>query len=295
VITDWIPEPGETVLTREPISYATGAAVPVAGCRWFRDTERHDIQRELPGWPEGPEYTVHPTDEKAARRTGRFLGAAVPALFGAAIEALGGTGSPFSGPTALGQPTERDNEVEDFPVMWAAPGTTARTLPWQLDPARRAKDHRTHIVITDRRIVFLQAGPANEDAPQELARISRDLMDRAERMKFSRDESDVRLWFRDGSWVRLDRHDPGLGFVRHLTAPPVFVTEDDLNEAQYAVYEAWLVKWPEQDEPSVITRLPSGNIMIQQRVLEPRARSGYLTQTLTINADGVGAYDPDDF
>ncbi|MFD5158391.1 hypothetical protein ACFWMJ_10010 [Streptomyces hawaiiensis] len=41
--------------------------------------------------------------------------------------------------STTGKPEERDNEIDDFPVMWAAPGTLARTAPWQLDPDRRPK------------------------------------------------------------------------------------------------------------------------------------------------------------
>ncbi|MDX6355044.1 MAG: hypothetical protein QOF98_1947, partial [Streptomyces sp.] len=102
MITDWAEEPDETVLTRTRVQFATGAAVPVSGSRWFRDTERNDIQRDLPGWPEGPEYALHTPGQKAARRGGRFLRIGVPALIGAAIEVLGGTGSGIN-PTTLGQ------------------------------------------------------------------------------------------------------------------------------------------------------------------------------------------------
>ncbi|WP_241194163.1 hypothetical protein [Streptomyces sp. SID10115] len=61
--------------------------------------------------------------------------------------------------------------------MWAAPGTLARTLPWQLDPARRPKGYTTDLVVTSHRLLFV--GP-------ELGLLE-----------------DVRLTFADRSWGRL--------------------------------------------------------------------------------------------
>ncbi|WP_329132951.1 hypothetical protein OG552_14545 [Streptomyces sp. NBC_01476] len=292
--THWPAEPGETALHRVRISYATGAAVPVSGSRWFRDTERNDIQHELPGWPQGPEYTVHTPGQQGTRRAGRFLRTGVPALIGAALEALAGTPSGIDAKT-LGQPAEPANEVDDFPVMWAAPGTIARTMPWQLDPARRAKDHTTHLVITDRRIVLLQEGPGKESAPEELLVLTRDLIDRAERMRFSRDERDVRIWFRDGSWVRVDLSDVGAGLRLHLSEAPVLLAPDALPPAQRKAFDTWLARWPGCDEPPSLVRLPSGNVLVQQRVPEPGARDGHRTQSVVIGTDGANGFDPDDY
>ncbi|WP_369391149.1 hypothetical protein AB5J72_28525 [Streptomyces sp. CG1] len=36
------------------------------------------------------------------------------------------SGSPFGEPRGLGKPQEPENEVDDFPVMWAATGTARR-------------------------------------------------------------------------------------------------------------------------------------------------------------------------
>lgn len=294
MITDWQHDSDETVMAREKISFATGAAVPVSGARWFRDTERNDIQHELPGWPEGPEYTIHTPGQQASRWAGRFLKTGVPALIGAAIEALSGTGTPIN-PKTLGQPTERENEVDDFPVMWAAPGTVARTMPWQLDPGRRPKDHMTHTVVTDRRIVILLQGPDEKSAPQELVSIPRDLIERAEHMKFSQDERDVRIWFRDQSWIRVRPVSPDFGFTRFVMAPPLLVRQDELNAAQRESVTKWLSRWPACDEPPLMLRLPSGNLMIQQRVPESDWGYGYLTQSFTFGAEGAPAYDPQDY
>ncbi|MEW2392886.1 hypothetical protein AB0933_31440 [Streptomyces venezuelae] len=114
------------------------------------------------------------------------------------------TGAPAGAAQAHGKPQEPENEVDDFPVMWAAPDTTARTLPWQLDPARRSKGYRTDLVLTDRRLVILgveaRAGLSPAD---ELWSLPRNDVACAERMTFSEGAADVRLRFTDESWARL--------------------------------------------------------------------------------------------
>lgn len=62
----------------------------------------------------------------------------------------------------------RADELEDFPVLWAAPGAIARTLPWQLDPARcDQRSSRTHLIVTDHRLVVVGL-PVNERKCHEL-------------------------------------------------------------------------------------------------------------------------------
>src|SRR5882757_7489625 len=78
---DWYPDPDESALLRAPITFATGYASPVAGSRWFRDTDRRDIQAELPGWPAGPEFTPH---SKATQNTNRIGGGLLGGVFTAA-------------------------------------------------------------------------------------------------------------------------------------------------------------------------------------------------------------------
>ncbi|MGW6532742.1 hypothetical protein [Streptomyces venezuelae] len=133
----WQPEAGETLLGRTLVTFATGAATPVRGRRWFRDTERGDIQHELPGWPEGPTFMRRSTGESLARNFGKGGAIALGGIFMAALSAAGGNVSGGSG-SQSGSSTPHDpaDEVEDFPVLWAAPDTVARGLPWQLDPAR---------------------------------------------------------------------------------------------------------------------------------------------------------------
>ncbi len=77
----------------------------------------------------------------------------------------------------IGPPYHREprDELEDFPVLWAAPGTLARTLPWRLDPARSdQRRSRTHLIVTDHRLVVVGL-PFNErrfrELPVPLARV----------------------------------------------------------------------------------------------------------------------------
>lgn len=292
----WAPEPGETLLWRTEIDYATGAAVAVKGSRWFRNPDRADIQQELVGWPAGPEYTLHSAGEQNTRRAGRFLGAAVPALLNAAVGLLGGGGSPFGDPKILGPAKEPENEIHDFPVMWAAPGTIARTLPWQLDPARRTEGCSTHAVITDRRLVLLQLGPHEDSRPEELMSIPRDLISSVEPMEFSRDWPDIRIRFSDESWVRVSMKEGETPrILRHLDSQPMVLLEDQLNPAQRAGLAAYLDRWPPCDEPPLLTRRPSGNVLIELRVPGKADSYKYYTQCHAINDEGVSDPKPGDF
>ncbi|MEU5957305.1 hypothetical protein [Streptomyces sp. NPDC047525] len=202
---DWYPPQGETLLMRVNVSFATGCAPKVAGLRSFRDAERRDIEGELvaSGWPPGPAFAVR---EKADRAGVRALDVAllgIPRLLNMVANAGGPSGAPFGDPQSAGKPQEPENEVEDFPVVWAAPDTAARTLPWQLDPARRPKGYRTEIVLTDRRLVVLGVEPSAGLAPaQELWELPRENVEGAERMTFSEGGADVRIRFSDGSWTR---------------------------------------------------------------------------------------------
>lgn len=103
----------------------------------------------------------------------------------------GAGGSPFGGTTGQGKPDEPENEADDFPVMRAAPGTFARTVPWQLDPGRRPAGYVTDLVLTDRRLLFL--GEADVLAILTvLTELPRESMAGARHMKFSRIGADLR-------------------------------------------------------------------------------------------------------
>lgn len=107
----------------------------------------------------------------------------------------GGNVPPGSGPRGSGPPgwsEDPENEETDFPVLWAAPGTIARTLPWELAPDRRPGTDITHLV---------------ECCP------------------FSIGGRDFRITFADGSWCRLTslEGEPLISLLttaRPLPAPP---------------------------------------------------------------------------
>ncbi|MFG2649792.1 hypothetical protein [Streptomyces sp. NPDC048436] len=209
---DWYPPQGETLIMRVNASFATGSAPKVAGLRSFRDTGRRDIEGELTaaGWPPGPRFAVR---DKAGRAGVRALDVAllgIPRLLNMVANAGGPSGAPFGDPQSAGKPQEPENEVEDFPVVWAAPDTVARTLPWQLDPSRRPKGYRTEIVLTDLRLLILgvqaSAGLAPADELWDLPMAS---VAGAQRMTFSEGGADVRVRFIDGSWTRWKTGDAG--------------------------------------------------------------------------------------
>ncbi|MFJ9901884.1 hypothetical protein ACIRVK_03075 [Streptomyces sp. NPDC101152] len=278
-MTTWQPDPDETLLARCGVSFATGVATPVAGMRWFRDTDRRDIQDELPGWPEGPRYTPR-TKTEGRLREGRKFGARflLVATLGV-LESLAGSGS--TGTVAsLGQPEEPENEVEDFPVLWAAPGTLARTLPWQLDPGRRSDLDRTHLVVTDRRALVLGLLDA-KDLPHDevLWEIPRVNIATAQRMKFSQSAVDFKIVFTDGSWSRLAGWNTNCrdDVTRFLADTPALVTDEALTPGQHQTVAKFLKR---QDSPGdlLITCRPSGHL-----------RAEYL-RTSSIDPDyGIGS------
>jgi hypothetical protein len=126
---DWYPALGEDLHLRTLASFATDTAAPVAGLRSFRAPDRRDIEPDLEGWPPRPAFAPHGRASKAA---GTAVGAAawgIPALANLAYGLLGGQGRGASVPEGVpGEPEEPENEVEDFPVVWAAPGTIGRRL-----------------------------------------------------------------------------------------------------------------------------------------------------------------------
>jgi hypothetical protein len=122
-------------------------------------------------------------------------------------------------PEKRGKLEERENEIDDFPVMWADEGETARTLPWQLDPSRRSWRTMTEIEVAEPdglvRIWSYEdtmqgsrhlswGGGGNVPGSEALLwTLPRSEIAGAEIKRFSLDESDFRVSFRDGSWVRL--------------------------------------------------------------------------------------------
>ncbi|MET7357654.1 hypothetical protein ABZS76_04320 [Streptomyces sp. NPDC005562] len=300
----WQPEPGETLLARKNVTFATGEAMRVKGMRWFRDTERNDIQGELPGWPEGPVYTNRWHGTSIARTVGKGGLMVVGGIFMAVLSAAGGnlSGGAF-GDSGSDTPDDRADEVEDFPVMWAAPGTLARTLPWELDPGRTdEKYYRTHAIVTDRRLVVVGLPFYKKD----LTRIEDEVLWETPRSNIGKveprdfkDGRDFKLSFNDGSWCRL-RAMSRSPLIRHLRSPLELIPVESLTQAQrYTVDNFFATARTPVSEPFV-RRLPCGHYRAEALVSnDVDAFFGVGSVDLSMNADGSelkpGDYHPEDF
>ncbi|WP_307523680.1 hypothetical protein [Streptomyces umbrinus] len=302
----WQPEPGETLLARAPVTFATGAAMRVRGMRWFRDTERNDIQGELPGWPEGPVYAARSTGGAVGRNTVKGAAMALGVAVMAVLSSAGGNVSGSSGPdSGKDTPDDRTDEVEDFPVMWAAPGTMARTLPWQLDPARSDEKHyRTHGIVTDRRLVIvgLPFDKKNlkliEDEVLWQAPLS--AMSRVEPKDF-KDGDDFKVTFTDGSWCRLGSI-RRQRLTRYLVSPLDLVPAESLTPMQRDAVDAYVATKTETPDavPPIITRRPSGHYRVEV-LLPNRLDSFFGASEVSMIMDSGGRelnsadYHPEDF
>lgn len=260
----WQPDPGEAYLCRGPIMFASGAATSVSGMRWFRDDRRNDIQHELPGWPEGPDYAVRSKHDRLMRSGVR----GVLGTLGFAIVAVLGVGSV----STRGRPEDPANEVDDFPVMWGASGTVARTLPWQLDLARRAHDQRTHLIVTDRRLVIV--GMRNADVVEDdevlwetdsenVAKVELKNFSAMQCKDFYATQCDFRIDFVDGSWCRLASNYRDK-FRCYMTYPLTVIDPEDLSPGQRKRLESFTADRELVGEP-VVMRRPSGNFLMDIR------------------------------
>ncbi|MEV6313624.1 hypothetical protein [Streptomyces sp. NPDC051776] len=279
----WQPDPDETFLSRTPIMFATGAASAVSGMRWFRDTGRNDIQSELPGWPEGPAYAVRSAVSRGARSAGRTAVRSLGAAFLAAITGGGGVGPDIK---TLGRPQDPENEVEDFPVMWAAQGTLARTLPWQLDPARRGDGYRTHLVVTDHRAVIVGLRDREYVENDEyLWETDVGNITRVTPKDFSPAQRDFAIDFTDGSWCRLTSNCRA-DICQYLARPLRLIKLEDLTPGQRERVESFNAGKTSIGDP-VITRLPSGNYLIEIRTSEEiTVATGAVTTSEVMGPDG---------
>ncbi|WP_369261199.1 hypothetical protein [Streptomyces sp. R35] len=285
---DWYPSPDEDLLLRTSAKFATGIAPAVAGSRWFRDLERSDIQGELSGWPAGPTYTLRTTGDRAARRTGRALLVGIPLIANIIANIGGASGSPFGDVPVRGNPEEPENEVQDFPVMWAAPGTLARTVPWQLDPARRPEGYATDLVLTDRRLLFLGTRSGTLAKADVLGEFTRDSIAEARQMKYSEISADVRLTFADQSWIRLFTGNPDSAerLCELLNGTVQAVPESELSSGQRDRLARLLSELPDTAQPPLITRLPSGIVMVEVRVPAKAGKDLYETHSILMDASG---------
>ncbi|MGW7085922.1 hypothetical protein ACWGH2_20865 [Streptomyces sp. NPDC054871] len=302
----WQPEPGETLLTRAYVTFATGKATRVRGMRWFRDTERRDIQSELSGWPEGPVYAAHSTGGTVARKVGKggliALGGAIMAVLSSAGGNVSGGSGPASGSDTPDDPAD---EVEDFPVMWAAPGSLARTLPWQLDPARSPEKHyRTHAIVTDRRLVVVGFPYSKKNDSliddEVLWEVPRSRISRVEPKPF-KGSTDVKVVFDDDSWCRLHAITPPK-FARYLRHPLALVPLDDLTPTQRTAVENFVAEAPVSSDHGspVVSRHPCGHFHVGfLRSYEVDSFFGLSENDMLMDADGAEVdpkdYHPDDF
>ncbi|MGW6485915.1 hypothetical protein [Streptomyces sp. NPDC055056] len=287
-MTIWQPDANETLIARVAVGFATGAANAVADMRWFRDTERNDIQNDLPGWPEGPHFTVRGKKERRLRTGAKFgAGALLIATLGV-LESLAGSGSTGNAAT-LGTSEEPENEVEDFPVVWAPLDGLARTLPWQLDPARRPRTEHTHLAVTDRRVLVL--GLQNEaDKPRDkvLWETQRSNIRAAARKKFSLYDTDFTITFADGSWCRLAgwnsncRDDATLA----LENPLPLMDRDDLTPGQQHAVQK-LLEGKDPGGTLLLYRRPSGNVYVNYQ------HDDRVDPTYGIGSEAFKLMDPD--
>ncbi|MFF0007984.1 hypothetical protein ACFYQT_31730 [Streptomyces tibetensis] len=288
---DWYPSADEDLLLRTSARFAAGLAAPVAGCRWFRDPQRGDIQGELPQWPPGPVHTPRGTGDRAARRTGRALAFGIPLIANLVANLGGAAGSPFGGVPATGKPEERENEVDDFPVMWAAPGTLARTAPWQLDPDRRPEGYTTDLVLTSRRLLFLGTRTGSIAKADVLAEYPRDAVSGARRMRFSEVEADVRLTFADDSWIRLFTGNPDSAarLTELLAGAADTIGESDLTPGQRDRVTRFLSDLPAGALPPTFRRLPSGIVLAEARVPSKAGEDLHETHGILMGPSGEAA------
>ena len=286
---DWYPDADESTLLRTPIRFATGYAPPVAGSRWFRDTERRDIQGELPGWPAGPVFTLN---TKTAQNVDRVAGGLISGMFTAvrvAVEAVvGGNSVTVGANPPRSAPQDPANESEDFPVMWAAAGSRARTLPWQLDPGRRPDRYRVDAVVTERRLVLLGIGSDMTAAAEVLWETPRDAVAGAEQMAFSEGGHDVRIRFSDESWARLATGDSAK-FVALLADRRRVLPDSDLTPGQRERVTRLVADLPANAQAPRCFRLPSGVVLVEAQVPAKAGKGLFETHSILMGETGEPA------
>ncbi|MDQ0930376.1 hypothetical protein [Streptomyces turgidiscabies] len=288
---DWYPAADEDLLLRATAKFATGVAPAVAGSRWFRGPERDDIQDELTGWPPGPAYSPHTVGDQTARRAGRAFLVGIPLIANLIANIGGASGSPFGDVPVRGKPEEPENEVHDFPVMWAAPGTFARTVPWQLDPGRRPEGYTTDLVLTSRRLLFLGTRSGTLDKADVLGEYARESIAGARRMKFSEVGADVRVTFADQSWIRLFTGSPDTAerLAEFLSGAAQGLPESALSDAQRQRVSRFVVDLPDTAQSPVYTRLPSGIVLVEARVPAKAGRGLFETHSILMDDSGAPA------
>ncbi|MEV0218460.1 hypothetical protein [Streptomyces sp. NPDC050704] len=288
---DWHPAPDEDPLFRLTVKFATGLAPAVSGYRWFRDAERNDIQGELAGWPPGPEFAPRTAGDQTARRAGRGFLTAIPVIANLIANIGGAGGSPFGGVAGARKSQDPENEVHDFPVMWAAPGAVARTVPWQLDPGRRPDGYGTDLVVTNRRLLFLGTRSDTSDEADVLGEIPRESVIEAQQMEFSKISADVRITFADQSWIRLFTGNPKIAerVAGILCGNDQALPESALTEAQRQGVSRFMADLPDTAQPPVYIRLPSGILLVEASAPSKAGKEIFSTAGTLMDASGKPA------
>ncbi|MEU6449048.1 hypothetical protein [Streptomyces sp. NPDC046979] len=303
----WQPDPDEILLARSPVSFATGAAPRVKGMRWFRNSERIDIQPELAGWPEGPSFTARSVGgsatQKVLRGAAKATGVAVMALLSSAGGNVSGS-SVATTDDGSDTPDDPADEVDDFPVLWASPGTIARTLPWQLDPGRIDQKHScTHLIVTDRRLVVVLLPYYKYD----LEYVDDEMIWQCPRADVSsvvprnfKDGNDFTITFVDGSWCRLNSF-RRQKLMRYMAPPREVIPYSSLSSQQKETVSAFTeeVQMPDSVHPTV-TLNPTGRLHVEV-LLPSRLTSafGASEESITMDTEGrrvdIDDYLPGDF
>ncbi|MFI1679262.1 hypothetical protein [Streptomyces sp. NPDC020607] len=229
------------------------------------------------------------------------LGGIIMAVLSSAGGNLSGGPGPDGGSDASQDPAD---EIQDFPVMWAAPGTLARSLPWQLDPGRSDEKHyRTHAIVTDRRLIIVGFAYSKKHdkliEDETLWETPRSTISEVEPRDF-KDGQDFKILFTDGSWCRLHTI-TRKKITRHLAYPLDLVPLASLTPTQRNTVGAFLAKTGEAfAEPPVITRRPGGHYRVEILPLnEIDPFFGITDRDMVMDADGtelkLTEYHPADF
>ncbi len=266
-------EPGESLQTFARVRFASGVAPLVAERMSFRDSGRNDIEADLPGWPPGPRFEPHTPKEQRSSGWWHKVEAAVPLLVNA-LSSTTGPGTNLKLPAGVESgPEEPENEVGDFPVMWADEGTVARTVPFALDPRRCPDGQDVHLAVTDRRMVFVARDRGSGEVTAVLWQLPLEEVRETRRMRFSEQRKDVRVVFRDGSWIRLSpwAQQESWKIVPLLVREARRVPRDELNDAQRAYLDRRAAQWKYPDAMEwTFTLLGDGGVLSESGVPDRR-------------------------
>ncbi|MFI1091654.1 hypothetical protein [Streptomyces sp. NPDC020917] len=177
-------KPGETLIANMAVQFPSGDYKRLMGFRSFRDFQGRDISAELPGWP--PSRKPGEPPAKASVK-GVLLASAWHGLntFAFLLMLAGINADSLSAPSD-------PEELDDYPVLRADPGTLAAGAPWQLDPGRSKARPRVILHVTNQRLLF--SDPRTDELLWEFGR---------EDFKELTPGVIIRVTFVDDSWIRI--------------------------------------------------------------------------------------------